>query len=59
MKGDTIMATEIKDTPILKGKDAERFLEAMSNPKPVSAKRKAEIRAAFNWFKSAACFPVL
>lgn len=53
------MATEIKDTPILKGKDAERFLAAMSNPKPVSAKRKAEIRDAFNWFKSAACFPVL
>lgn len=53
------MATEIKDTPILRGRDAERFLASITNPKPVSAKRKAEIRAAFNWFKSAACFPVL
>lgn len=53
------MATEIKDTPVLKGKDAERFIIAINNPKPVSAKRKAEIKDAFQWFKSIAVLPAL
>lgn len=30
------MALPIKETPVLTGKDAEKFIERMNNPKPVS-----------------------
>lgn len=38
------MATEIRSTPVLFGKDAERFIHNMNNPKPVSKERLLEIR---------------
>lgn len=41
------MATPVKETPILTGKDARRFEEAMANPRPVSRDEAERIMAAF------------
>lgn len=40
-----IMATPIRETPILKGKDARRFDRAMKNVKPMTEEQKKRIRA--------------
>ncbi|MDR0692030.1 MAG: hypothetical protein LBF69_03220 [Prevotellaceae bacterium] len=45
------MARPIKDTPILKGKDARHFQEAMENLKPVSKERLEEIRKSYEFLK--------
>jgi hypothetical protein len=47
------MARPIKDTPIIWGKDAKRFTEAMENPVPLS-KEKCLIRNLYekNLFNS-------
>lgn len=37
------MATTIKETPILTGKDARVFLERVNNPKKASTKEKQRI----------------
>ncbi len=36
------MARPIKDTPILKGKDARRFAEKIANPVRISQKEREE-----------------
>lgn len=46
------MALPIKETPILKGKDAERFLKNISNPKPVSKEEYERAKAIYNELKS-------
>ena len=40
------------ETPILKGKDAERFLQNLANPKPLSKEECARIRASAALFYS-------
>jgi len=40
------MARPIKDTPILRGKDAIRFEEMIANPQPISQERRERIRRA-------------
>lgn len=40
-----IMATPIRETPILKGKDARRFDRAMKNVKPMTEEQKKRIRS--------------
>ena len=53
------MATQInskkfpfKDTPVLYGKDAKKFLKAIDNPKPISDDVKERIVENFNKFQS-------
>lgn len=43
------MAKPIKETPILHGKDAERFMKAMEDEKnrPLSDEKKREIRESY------------
>ena len=38
------MAQPIADTPVLTGKDALRFMQAMANVKPISKKRREEYK---------------
>jgi hypothetical protein len=38
-----VLIPEFSVTPVVKGKDAVRFLERMKNPKPLSAERRAEL----------------
>lgn len=45
------MATPIKETPILYGEDARRFLEAIKNPKKASPEEIARIKASYEIFK--------
>lgn len=52
------MARPIKETPILKGKDASRFAERIANPAPVSQSEKDEARAAYEAFKAISTFPM-
>lgn len=48
------MAREIANTPVLKGKDAKRFKEAMENVQPVSEEEKRETKKAYELYKSRA-----
>lgn len=50
------MARPIKETPILFGEDARRFLEAMENVKPASQEEKQRVRAAYERMKKIATF---
>jgi hypothetical protein len=52
----TIMARPIADTPILRGKDARRFREAMANIKPISQKEREEQRQVYELIKSRSNF---
>jgi hypothetical protein len=54
------MARPIADTPVLKGKEALRFMLEMENVKKVPdlEKRHQEMREAREWFKKHATFPV-
>ncbi|MDR3296917.1 MAG: hypothetical protein LBS94_01625 [Prevotellaceae bacterium] len=45
------MARPIADTPVLTGKDARRFREAMENVKPVSQEKRQQMEEAFQLFK--------
>lgn len=45
------MARPIKETPILYGKDAEKFEKRMKEVKQLSKERVAEMRAAYELFK--------
>lgn len=50
------MARPIKETPILYGEDARRFLERMKNPpketKEERERRLAHYRAVMQWFEN-------
>ncbi|GHT45909.1 hypothetical protein FACS189440_02810 [Bacteroidia bacterium] len=50
------MAREIAETPILRGKDAKRFREAMENLKPWSEEEKRELREKYELIKQRATF---
>jgi hypothetical protein len=50
------MAREIAPTPILTGKDAKRFREAMENLKPWSEEKKRELDESYELFKQRANF---
>jgi len=50
------MSRKIAETPILYGKDAERFQEAMKNVKPASAEEKERARAAYEKLRKIATF---
>jgi hypothetical protein len=50
------MARPIKDTLVLKGKDAKRFREAIANPEPISQEEREEQRKAYEFSKSRAKF---
>ncbi|MDR3268566.1 MAG: hypothetical protein LBT83_05825 [Tannerella sp.] len=50
------MARPIKDTPVLTGKDAQRFTEAIENVKPVSKEIREEMKKAYELSKSRATF---
>ena len=50
------MARPIKETPILKGKDAERFLRLMEEAKPVSKEELERIRKNYEEMMSIADF---
>jgi hypothetical protein len=52
------MARPIKETPILKGKDAVKFAEKIANPAPVSQSEKDEARKAYEAFKAISTFPM-
>ena len=47
------MARPIKPTPVLSGKDAERFYMRMANPTRRSEEEKAKDRAAYEMLKAA------
>lgn len=50
------MARPIKETPELRGKDAERFEALISNPKPVSKEEKERAQKAYKVMKSISNF---
>ena len=54
------MARPIADTPVLKGKEALRFMLEMENVQrlPDADKRLKEMEEAREWFKKHANFPV-
>ena len=50
------MARPIRETPILRGKDAKRFAERMANVKPISPEERAKAREIYEKFKKIADF---
>lgn len=50
------MARPIKETPVLKGKDAIRFAERLEKPAPVSKSEKEAARKAYEAFKAISTF---
>ncbi len=50
------MARPIKDTPVLTGKDAERFAERLANIKPESEEVKRRGKEAYEALKAIASF---
>jgi hypothetical protein len=55
-KVNSTMARPIKETPVLKGKDAVRFAERTANPAPVSQSEKDAARKAYEAFKAISTF---
>lgn len=50
------MARPIKETPTLSGKDAEKFVKAMYEVKPVTEAYKREMKAGYERLKKTATF---
>lgn len=50
------MARPIKETPVLRGKEARRFEKEIANPKPVSKEEIEAARVAYEKFKAVATF---
>jgi hypothetical protein len=50
------MARPIKETPVLKGKDAERFEKIISKPEPVSKERRDAAKKAYEFMQSISDF---
>ncbi len=50
------MARPIKETPVLKGKDAKAFAKKIAAPKPVSGAEKEKALRTYECFKSIAKF---
>lgn len=51
-----VMARPIKETPTLKGKDAERFLRLMDEVQPVSKEEMERIKKNYEYIKSIATY---
>ena len=51
-----IMARPIKETPVLKGKDVERFKYNLEHPTPVSAEEVTKARETYEKFKRITTF---
>ena len=52
------MARPIKETPVLRGRDAKIFAKRTANPAPVSDDEKKEARKAYEAFKAISVFPM-
>lgn len=52
------MARPIKETPVLRGRDAETFARRLENPTPVSKEEKDAARKAYEAFKAISTFPM-
>ena len=52
------MARPIKETPVLRGKDAMNFAQRIANPAPVSNAEKEAARKAYEAFKAISTFPM-
>ena len=52
------MARPIKETPVLKGKDAERFAKRMAQVGRASKEELEEARKAYETFKTISTFPM-
>ena len=50
------MATPIKETPILKGTDAERFLRLMDEMEPASKEELERVKSNYEYLMSIADF---
>ena len=50
------MARPIKETPVLKGKDVERFKYNLEHPTPVSAEEVTKARETYEKFKRITTF---
>ncbi len=50
------MARPIKETPVITGEDAERFLEDIKNPIPESPEEIAKAKEVYEQFKAIARF---
>ena len=50
------MARPIKETPVLKGKDAVHFIYNLEHPTPVSSEEVTKARETYERFKSIATF---
>ncbi|WP_288511789.1 hypothetical protein [uncultured Prevotellamassilia sp.] len=55
-KNEKNMARPIKETPVLYGEDAARFLHAIDNVKSASQDEKSRIRDAYEQMKQIATF---
>ena len=55
-KGGDIMARPIEPTPILEGKDAERFLRLINTPRPISKEEKERMLKNYEFFMSISSF---
>ena len=51
-----VMARPIKETPTLRGKDAERFLRLMDEVQPVSKEEMERIKKNYEYIKSIATY---
>ena len=51
-----IMARPIKDTPVVTGKDAEKFAERLANPTLETKEEKAAAKKAFEAVKAISTF---
>jgi hypothetical protein len=50
------MAKQIKETPILRGKDAENFLKSIENSEKLSIEVRKNIKSDFDYLTSIAKF---
>ena len=50
------LARPIKETPVLKGKDVERFKYNLEHPTPVSAEEVSKARETYEKFKRITTF---
>lgn len=50
------MARPIKETPLLYGEDARRFVQSLKNVKPASEQEKKRVKEAYEKLKEIATF---
>ena len=50
------MATPIKPTPIITGRDSRRFAKEIENVQKIPIEERIEYEKAYEWFKQAAKF---